>query len=479
MTGLTTIRTTFARIISFVPSATSVWLSLLCVCAGLFTTSALPNALLWPMRVLFAGAALWLTFAAVRMAMTAKLDGKKIVFTGILGLFLYGMFFLMCHVFLKLMSAKDESVMSAKTDALTDAARLGIRAMLDGASPVQYDAEIGWVHRPGYEWRGHSITAQGLRGTKLYPETAADPSKRILCIGDSFTFGYEVPDAECYPAHGEGLLPGMEWINLGLCGAGLTQMLEQYRKNGRKFGGKYVVIGFMTNNKKRTVNSYRAFLAPTSSMTPMTMPFAKMTNGVHSIEPNPYQSLADYERLLENEPEELAKLRELDYITWSNLHGSTNPIARTFRYVFEAYGVRRNLDVLLQRREDARPPRPGPGEEPYGDSIWHPASLAFQANTGVFDLLHKEILADGRIPLFVILPSAQDVKERSKGLTPLHKELLAYLREKEYPHFDFLDSLERKHGRKLREEDLYVGTHFNGVTNKLLAKEIIKALRLP
>lgn len=439
---------------------------------------SVPSFARWPARVLLTASASWLIYLVVATVRSMKFDIKKTAFSLVIGLFLYVAIYLICHVFIQLMSVRDESVMSAQTDRLTDKARIGIQAMLDGSSPVQHDPDIGWVHRPGYAWSGHTISEQGLRGLRVYPETPADPEKRILCIGDSFTFGYEVADDQCYPAHGERLCPGTEWINLGLCGAGLAQMREQYLKNGRRFGGKYVVIGFMTNNQKRTVNAFRAFIAPGSGMTPFTKPFAKVANGIHSIEPNPYQTREDYVRLLGNEEEELAKLRELDFVAWSRQHASANPVARTLRYVMDRFEIRKSLALLVERDPEARPPRPDVDSDPYGESIWHPDSLAFQAVVGTFDLLHREIVADGRIPLFVILPSAQDVEERAGRVEPLHRELLAYFRERGYRHFDFLDTLEKRYGRRLGKQDLYVGTHFNGATNRLLAKQIIKALRI-
>jgi hypothetical protein len=301
-----------------------------------------------------------------------------------------------------------------------------------------------------------------------------------LCVGDSFTFGHEVDDHETYPHHGEQLKPGTEWINLGINGSGLTQALLHYRKTGRKFDGKFVVIGFMTNNSKRTVNCFRPFVSANDGATPFAQPYAKFVDGEFSIEPNPYQDASAYEKLLANEKEELAKLRELDYLTWSNQHDSPNPVVRTLRYAWEAREVHHNLDMLLglpvhrhamgRLRSD---------DDPYGQSIWHPRSRGFQAITRVFDLFYHEVIADGRVPLIVILPAATDVEDRMHGLPPNHETLLQHLASKNYRHFDFLDSLAaRRKGAAFSPEAIYVDTHFRSEVNRELAEEIIKAFSL-
>ena len=452
---------------------------MLVIVAALLFLGQFPAWLHWPVRVACAAAVVLLVSSAFRFLRTVKLEVKKVVFSLILLAIVYGTVHVMCHVFVTLMSERDETLVDVEPSRLSHKARLGIQAMLDGQSPVIYDREIGWVHRPGYQWNGHTVTEQGFRGTRIYPETPADPAKRIICVGDSFTFGYEEADNETFPYFGEQLRPGTEWVNMGICGAGLTQALLQYRKTGRKFGGKHVVIAFMTDNQKRTVNCFRALVAPTSSMTPLTQPYARMTNGRLSIEPNPFQDISDYPKLLANEATELARLEALDYPSWSNQHPSHNPVVRTLAYVAESWSVPQNFATLLNQPEKKVVKDLRKMENPYGNAIWEPESPGFQANIAVFDLFYNEVIQDGRIPLIVILPDIEDVKHRARGRKPVHHALLAHLKDKGYRHFDFLDSLERRHPENFTKEAFFVATHYNGETNKFLAEEIIKALELP
>jgi hypothetical protein len=440
----------------------------------------LPAWLHWPVRILTAASVFVILHAIWRWVRTTRFELKKTVFALILVAFVYGAVHLMCLVFVKVMSMRDERLKEHETTTLSDKARRGIQAMLDGTSYHVYDKDIGWVPRPGHEWHTYTVNDQGVRATREHPQPPADPSKRILCVGDSFTFGHEVDDHETFPHHGEQLKPGTEWINMGINGSGLTQSLLHYRKTGRKFDGKYVVIGFMTNNSKRTVNCFRPFVSANDGATPFTKPYSKFVDGEFSIEPNPYQDVSDYKRLLANEKEELAKLRQLDYLTWSDQHDSPNPVLRTLRYAWEAREVHHNLDLLLglpvyhhamgRLRHDS---------DPYGQSIWHPRSRGFQAITRVFDLYYNEVIADGRVPLIVILPAATDVEDRMHGLPPNHETLLQYLASKGYRHFDFLDVLAaRRKGQAFTPEAIYVETHFRSEVNRELAEEIIKAFPL-
>jgi hypothetical protein len=104
--------------------------------------------------------------------------------------------------------------------------------------------------------------------------------------------------------------------------------------------------------------------------------------------------------------------------------------------------------------------------------------LALQANTRVFDLFHAEIVADGRVPLIVLLPSAGDVEQRVKGLSDENTPLTDHFEKKGYLHFDFLDTLENFYEDELSVKSVFVRTHPNGAANKLLAEEIIETLPL-
>jgi hypothetical protein len=117
--------------------------------------------------------------------------------------------------------------------------------------------------------------------------------------------------------------------------------------------------------------------------------------------------------------------------------------------------------------------------DPYGRAIWRPDSPGFIALTRVFDLFYSEIIADGRIPLIVIIPGPLDVENFVNERPKLYEALTDHFKAKQYRWFDFLDPLVAKHKDDLSYDELFVVRHFKGPINKELAGEVIKALGLP
>jgi hypothetical protein len=92
------------------------------------------------------------------------------------------------------------------------------------------DERLGYVPRPGYTAQGITIEAGGLRrtgdaatgGTTGERAPAAGPP--ILAVGDSFTFGDEVSDAETWPAQLQ-QITGRRVLNGGVSGYGFDQIV--------------------------------------------------------------------------------------------------------------------------------------------------------------------------------------------------------------------------------------------------------------
>ena len=104
----------------------------------------------------------------------------------------------------------------------------------------------------GHERIVHITTnSLGLRG----PELAAKPAgvRRVLALGDSFTFGHAVEAAEAWPAVLEQLLnarggPRWEVVNAGVGGYGTGQQLLLYDELESQVQPDVVVLGFAVVN---------------------------------------------------------------------------------------------------------------------------------------------------------------------------------------------------------------------------------------
>lgn len=429
----------------------------------------------WPMRVIWLVAGLIMVWELFRFFSKWRPARRQLIFAGVMALFFVLMLEGVCWLFIKVMAQRDDRLAPRGAVTMDPEAKAAVTAMLAGQSNHQFSYTIGWVPAPAKTSDGRTTNSQGMRGTKEYLPTPTDPAKRILCLGDSFTFGVAVRDEESYPAAAEARLPGTEWLNFGNPGCCLTQMYLRYHEQAKSFGGKHVVIGFMTNDAQRTVNCFRPFLNSDTGF-PMTKPFAKFSGNGLSIEPNPYLSAADYQALLDQPEKELARLRSLDYLSWSRQTMASDPIIRTGTYVIASLQLHRNLESITRGIIPFQKKLPA---DPYGDALWQPESRGFQAITALFDRFYGEVREVGAQPLIVIIPGPLDVQNHQRGKPRQYEYLLDHFRRQNLRYLDFLDPLTTKHAADLSLEALFVSRHYQPHLNQLLADEIIKALGLP
>ncbi|SVD20911.1 uncharacterized protein METZ01_LOCUS373765, partial [marine metagenome] len=120
----------------------------------------------------------------------------------------------------------------------------------------------------GYHWYREfnvriTISEQGLRDRTFGPKETN--VRRILALGDSFTFGFGVEGHEAYPKRLEGLLNearrDYEVINAGFPGYGTLQELRYLEEEGLALSPDVVLIGFFEFNdftdNLRTPNRYK------------------------------------------------------------------------------------------------------------------------------------------------------------------------------------------------------------------------------
>ncbi len=122
---------------------------------------------------------------------------------------------------------------------------------------ANYDPQLGW---------DYYITTNRIRGGgKIGPKSPQTP--RILFLGDSFTYGIEVNDDECFPYFLEKIMREegggkAEVLNMGVGSYGIDQMLLKYLEHGRKSNPDLVVVGIFPHDYDRTRLSFYSFAKP-------------------------------------------------------------------------------------------------------------------------------------------------------------------------------------------------------------------------
>ena len=125
-----------------------------------------------------------------------------------------------------------------------------------------WDRQLGLRQIPGSRGRlrtpefdvGIAVNSKGLRDREYAYAKPAD-TKRILCLGDSFTFGYGVAWDDTYASVLENMLDGrrvagVRWevINAGVCGTGTAHQLAFLESEGLRYDPDVVVVCFCGAN---------------------------------------------------------------------------------------------------------------------------------------------------------------------------------------------------------------------------------------
>ena len=117
------------------------------------------------------------------------------------------------------------------------------------------DETFGWVGSPNLRSEARldpdfrhavSTNSRGLRERET--PYSRGSQRRVLCIGDSFTWGLGVEGAEAFPALLENALPDTEVINAGVIGWGTAQEWLWLEKEGYRYSPDVLILGFFVND---------------------------------------------------------------------------------------------------------------------------------------------------------------------------------------------------------------------------------------
>jgi lysophospholipase L1-like esterase len=126
------------------------------------------------------------------------------------------------------------------------------------------DPRWGWRMVPGavksgFLWGGErpaQVNSHGWRDAETTWEKPAGV-KRLVVLGDSFTFGVGVDAEQRYTEELERLRPGLEVLNLGMNAVGTDQELLYLEDHGLRYAPDLVVCAFFEGNDLADVSYQR------------------------------------------------------------------------------------------------------------------------------------------------------------------------------------------------------------------------------
>lgn len=123
---------------------------------------------------------------------------------------------------------------------------------------TQYDPELGWAPRPNVDLPdvygpgvGVQINEQGFRQNGPIAVHPAPGRRRLICSGDSFTFGYGVDNSETWCSRLESEDPTLETVNMAVVGYGVDQMYLRFRRDAESLDYQVHVVAFIEHDFKR------------------------------------------------------------------------------------------------------------------------------------------------------------------------------------------------------------------------------------
>ncbi len=132
----------------------------------------------------------------------------------------------------------------------------------------EYHPRFGWKPRPNLrKARFHSrapisTNSRGWRNLREFAFEKPANTRRIVLLGDSFTFGEDEEDEHIWPALLQESLRNWEVINLGVHGYGTDQELLVLEDEGVRYRPDIVILAFFPENVFRNALDFRDYAKP-------------------------------------------------------------------------------------------------------------------------------------------------------------------------------------------------------------------------
>ena len=135
---------------------------------------------------------------------------------------------------------------------------------------TKYDELLGWISKSNFtkknlfgKGRDLKTNSQSFRNDKDFSTSVPEGKIRIICSGDSFTFGYGVDNKHTWCEKLASFDKQFETVNLGQSGYGVDQSYLWYMRDGRNLEHNIHLFAFITDDFYRIKsNEMRGFKKP-------------------------------------------------------------------------------------------------------------------------------------------------------------------------------------------------------------------------
>ena len=327
-----------------------------------------------------------------------------------------------------------------------------------------FSSTLGWsIKQNGYS-KLYKSNSQGLRSNREYELTPPHGIFRITTFGDSFTHCDDVNNNETWQAIIESYQSNLEVLNFGVPGYGLDQAYLRYLEDGSQYESHITLIGFMSENIYRNVNTFRPFYYKTTGI-PLAKPRFLIDNNELSFIPNYFNEVNEYNSLLNTPKEVLYELGINDYY-FDKKYRSFNK-----KYLYSDLDGSPTVQfaIILQNLIRKKIHKKDTGI--VTDNYYNKKSEAFIITKRIFDKFYNEVIENNSIPIIVIFPDKNDIARFQRDKTKKYAPLLSYFDSMDYKYIDLLDVL-----KNADIEELFVTTHYSPDGNRFIAKNIYNSL---
>lgn len=310
------------------------------------------------------------------------------------------------------------------------------------------DSLLGWTVGPSRRSKDglYLSSREGIRSPEVgiaYSEVQELP--RIAIVGDSYTFGLEVPFESTWGKKLEEQLPfRVQVLNFGVDGYGVDQAYLRYHRDVRPWHADVVIFGFINHDLYRTMVVYPFVSFPEWGF-PFSKPRFTLVGGQLELLTTSLQN-----------PEALFSVKSVAELPHIEYDPGYDGLAWEYKWFHRSFLVRLILGWF--------PRWPDPSPHASDDNI-----VAINAEIlGRFD---REAIDDGAIPYIVYFPSRGDfVGEERKG----RDLVFSALRQKQLHYEDLTPCMRRAEYR-----DLFIEghPHYSPKGNAVAAECLIQFLR--